>query len=147
MAEEKEKSPVSQLLQDAQGLLQGGRSDHYEATDDNDEPIDPTHKDAKKFSVWGALKRAAFDRRDSTGLDTALLYLGAGNSDPELRGFNRLEDDPLGKRFEEAIRLADGGERREQLPGVVRRKKEEDKDEKKSKRKHRSDDSERVKEG
>lgn len=107
-------SVVSDLLRETQALLGKGRSEHYEAMDDKDEPVDPTHESAAKFSIWGALTRAAYDRRDSTGMDSALVYLGVDNiQDPQLRGLNRLDDEAINKRFEEAIRLADGGARQE----------------------------------
>jgi hypothetical protein len=103
-------SVVGDLLRDAQALLQKGRSEKYEAIDGEDTPIDPIHEDAAKYSVWGALTRAAYDRRDSTGLDSAMVYLGVDNiQDPQLRGLNTLEDDKLNERFEQAIARADGG--------------------------------------
>lgn len=104
-------SVAGELLEAARGLLRKGRSDGAEARDADDTPIDPTHEDAAKFSIYGALRRAAYDRRDSTGLDTALMLLGVNDlQDPRMEGLNRaLEDDALDARFEEAIARANGG--------------------------------------
>ena len=126
---------VSDFLRDAQALLGKGRSEYHEATDGNDEPVDPVHDDATKFSVWGALRRAAYDRRDSTGFDTALVYLGFNNTqDPQLRGVNGLDDDKLNERFEEAIRLAEGGERKEKTPLQILREQREAQEKKRQER-------------
>lgn len=103
-------SVVGDLLRDARALLEKGRSPKWDAVDGDDMPVDPIHEDAAKYSVFGALTRAVRDRGDSTGLDAAFVYLGIDNiQDPQGRGLNGLDDEALYKRWDEAVRRADGG--------------------------------------
>lgn len=104
---------TADLLRDAKALL--GKNDKdkkqkYAASDKDGNPVDVTSEDATSFSVWGALNRAAYDRRDSSGIDTALVLLGQdGIQDQQLAGWSNLPADEVGKRFDAAIERADGG--------------------------------------
>lgn len=109
-------SAAGELLQAAKELLAKGKCVGAAARDENDNAVDPTSENATKFSIHGALTRAAYDRRDSTGMDAALLLLGASDlHDPRLDGYTKhAEDDAIAQRFDDAIARADGGP----IPGV-----------------------------
>lgn len=104
-------SAAGELLSAAKELLGKGKSLGASARTEDGTPCDPYDKDAAKFSVYGALMRAAYDRRDSTGIDAAMLYLGSNNiQDPRMDGMTAaLDDEEIAKRFDEAIERADGG--------------------------------------
>lgn len=104
-------SATGELLTAAKALLAKGKSVGAAARDKDGTPIDPIHEDAASFSVYGALQRAAYDRRDSTGVDTALVLLGVSDlQDPHMDGVTKSHDDEkLAKRFDDAIARADGG--------------------------------------
>lgn len=103
-------SAAGELLSAAKDLLLKGRTKGAEARDADGNAVDPTDPTAERFSLHGALKRAAWDRRDSTGVDTALVLLNASSvQDPHLNGFSaHASDEDLTKRFDDAIGRADG---------------------------------------
>ena len=104
-------STTGELLSAARDLVVGNRSDGPDAQMEDGTPCDPIHPDAAKYSIWGALRRASYDRGDSTGMDAALMLLGANNlQDRKMAGHSRsLSDEDLGKRFDDAIERANGG--------------------------------------
>jgi hypothetical protein len=104
-------SATGELLEAAKALLMKGKSEKHEATTSDDVPTDPLDDDAAKFSVYGALLRAAHDIGNSNGFDTALVLLGVDNlQDARLAGWSKsLDDEELGKRFDAAIERANGG--------------------------------------
>lgn len=108
-------SATSELLTDAKALIaknQDGRKHVGLAADSDGNAVDVTAEEASSFSVFGALQRAAHDRRDSTGLDAALVLLGAdGLTDPLLTGWTggSLSNEEIAKRFDKAIARAEGG--------------------------------------
>ncbi len=103
-------TPAGELLQAARDYALRGKCEGAEARMEDGTPVDPSREEAKTFSVYGALKRAAYDRRDSTGIDTAMMLLGRNEThDPMMTGFSRLEDDDLRRRFDEALERAEGG--------------------------------------
>lgn len=109
-------SAAGELLQAAKELVAKGRCIGAPARDQDDNAVDPTDETASKFSIHGALTRAAYDKRNSTGLDAAMMLLGANDlHDPQLDGFSKhADDESLAQRFDDAIARADGGP----VPGV-----------------------------
>ena len=104
-------SAAGELLQAAKELLAKGRCIGAPARDQDDNAVDPTDDSATKFSIYGALTRASYDKRNSTGLDAAMLLLGASDlHDPRLDGYSKhADDEALSQRFDDAIARADGG--------------------------------------
>ncbi len=114
MAEKSDKEtklPAVEILEAAKALLGSGVAKGAEARDADGNSVDPTHEKAATYSIHGALTRAAFDRRDSTGLDAALLLLNTDHlQDPRNTGMsNQLNDEDIAKRFDFAIERAKGG--------------------------------------
>jgi hypothetical protein len=102
---------VGDLLTEAKALYAKGASVGAEARDKDDIPVDTYSAEAVKFSLYGALRRAAWERRDSTGLDHALTLLGADYSrDAGMGGLARDDDDDrVNALFDAAIARANGG--------------------------------------
>jgi len=103
-------SVTGELLTAAKELLSKGRTKGALARDKDGNAVDPSDKTAERYSVSGALMRAAWDCRDSSGIDAAFVLLGASNvQDRNLDGISTWADDEaLFKRFDEAIARADG---------------------------------------
>lgn len=104
-------SIVGDLLSEAKTLYQKGASAGAEARDKDDQPVDTYSAEAAKFSLYGALRRAAWERRDSTGLDHALTLLGEGyGRSAGAGGLARDGDEEkVLALFDAAIERANGG--------------------------------------
>jgi hypothetical protein len=114
-------SAVIDLLNDAKALLAKGVSTGGNARDKDDNVVDPFDESAETFSIYGALQRAAHDRRSQEGFDHALVLLGADQiQDPYMTGAGKRakgsdnEQDHIGALFDKAIARADGGP----VPGI-----------------------------
>lgn len=104
-------SIVGDLLSEAKALYAKGASVGAEARDKDDNPVDTYSAEATKFSLHGALRRAAWERRDSTGLDHALTLLGEGYGRSAAAGGLARDDDDekVNALFDAAIERANGG--------------------------------------
>lgn len=116
-------SIVGDLLSEAKALYQKGASVGAEARDKDDIPVDTYSPEATKFSLHGALRRAAWERRDSTGLDHALTLLGEGyGRSAAMGGLARDDDnDKVLALFDDAIERANGGPVKERSLDAERR--------------------------
>jgi hypothetical protein len=104
-------SVTGELLAAAKGLLAKGKSEGASARTSDGTPCDPFDEDAASFSIYGALQRAAYERKNTTGVDAALLLLGVNDlQDARMDGVTKaLSDEDIAKRFDDAIARADGG--------------------------------------